>query len=96
MNDKEEIKKEQKLDLIKEREVLYKNKKSLDEFDELLSDFVISGENINYKIDNILKDDSDDLRLTENINRDIVHMKKSIEEEKVDLIKKLNELEEDI
>lgn len=96
MNDKEEIKKEQKLDLIKEREVLYKNKKSLDEFDELLSDFVISGESINYKIDNILKDDIDDLRLTENINKDIVHMKKSIEEEKVDLIKKLNELEEDI
>ena len=55
MNDKEEIKKEQKLDLIKEREMLYKNKKSLDEFDELLSDFVISGESINYKIDNILK-----------------------------------------
>ena len=96
MNDKEEIKKEQKLDLIKEREMLYKNKKSLEEFDELLSDFVISGESINYKIDNILKDDSDDLRLTENINKDIVHMKKSIEEEKVDLIKKLNELEEDI
>lgn len=96
MNDKEEIKKEQKLDLIKEREMIYKNKKSLDEFDELLSDFVISGESINYKIDNILKDDSDDLRLTENINKDIVHMKKSIEEEKVDLIKKLNELEEDI
>jgi|GEM_PF-1714816 hypothetical protein len=96
MNDKEEIKKEQKLDLIKEREMLYKNKKSLDEFDELLSDFVISGESINYKIDNILKDDSDGLRLTENINKDIVHMKKSIEEEKVDLIKKLNELEEDI
>lgn len=96
MNDKEEIKKEQKLDLIKEREMLYKNKKSLDEFDELLSDFVKSGESINYKIDNILKDDSDGLRLTENINKDIVHMKKSIEEEKVDLIKKLNELEEDI
>lgn len=96
MNDKEEIKKEQKLDLIKEREMLYKNKKILDEFDELLSDFVISGESINYKIDNILKDDSDGLRLTENINKDIVHMKKSIEEEKVDLIKKLNELEEDI
>jgi len=28
MNDKEEIKKEQKLDLIKEREMLYKNKKT--------------------------------------------------------------------
>lgn len=48
MNDKEEIKKEQKLDLIKEREVLYKNKKSLDEFDELLSDFVIIP--LNYQV----------------------------------------------